>query len=71
MNYEEISPWWDILWPGQIHQPYSSMSMQEGHDHRIEDKFKWRGWCVYEKHHVYGVMAGHKSAGKELSLIHI
>ena len=70
INYEDISPYWDILWPGQLHQPYSSMLMREqngfyGHDNRIQDKYKWRGWCVFEDHRIQGVMAGHKSADKE------
>lgn len=65
LKYEEISPYWDILWPKQLHQPYSSMMMRKGHDSRIADKFKWRGWCVYEGYSVQGVMAGHKSSRKE------
>ena len=66
INYEEISPLWDILWPNQEHNPYSSMCMLGGTNVRIRDMYKWRAWGAFtQANQLIGCNAGHKSGSDE------
>lgn len=65
IDYDTIYPVWNILWPGQDHRSHSAMVMKGGHDSEIHEKYKWRGWAVYDGYGIVGVMAGHKSGPRE------
>lgn len=63
VEYPDILPYWEMLWPGRDHSVYSSMLMRGGIDHHIKDEYKHRCWIAFDDTNMRtaGVMAGHKS----------
>lgn len=63
VEFEQVMPSLEKLWPGRKLAPHSSMLMRGGHDYKIRDLYKYRCWAAYNADNtkVVGVMMGHKS----------
>lgn len=63
VEFEQVIPSLEKLWPGRKLAPHSSMLMRGGHDYKIRDLYKYRCWAAFEHNwtNVVGVMMGHKS----------
>ena len=74
ITFEEIIPYWDILWEGRKHFAYSQMQMRGGH--AACDHFKFSAFAAVERRvnpkntyeftdKIVGVNAGHRSTKGE------
>jgi len=69
ITYDEILPYWDILWRDRERMiQYSAMRMMGGYDSDIKNTYKWRAFAVCDDKRggkIVGVNAGHKSGARE------
>jgi GNAT superfamily N-acetyltransferase len=68
VEFEDIIPGWEKLWPGREYDPYSSMLRLGGYDPRIRDEYPYTCIAAYDwdnKGKLVGVQLGHKSAKRD------
>lgn len=64
VTFEEIFPFWELLWPDRKSpiKPTSSMIWPSGYDLQIAQNYKPCFYAAFENNQIVGVNSGHKSS---------
>lgn len=68
VEFEDILPAWEKLWPGRENEPFSAMLRKGGYDSHIRDNYKYTCIAAYDWDNggkLVGVNVGHRSAKNE------